>query len=393
MASNADRPSKGIPPGRSLLPRVRALALLVLAVIALHGAVLHGLARALSSAQPLAATGPVFTARTVVLEAPPQADAPRTAPDADQPVEPVQAARQTQALPAPAKAPMAPAPDQAALAAPAAAPTSIQDASEAAQPAPTMLAQRAVEPLPNAPAGAASPNTSQANPVPAGATVRSVSAGQTDYDYLVPSPVRLKYKGSGTKGFLALPVSAELSWMRDGRSYDARLELGLLGLSRVQTSKGVVGPRGLEPLRFGDKTRSEEAAHFQRAKGVVSFSGNGPDAPLMPLAQDLLSVYVQLASMWGANPARFSPGMLLPFQLVEKHRAGSRVFTVGATERLKVEGREMVAIRLVCDPSADYDNRVEVWLAPALEYLPARIRMTQANGDEVDIFWSSSEKP
>jgi hypothetical protein len=228
--------------------------------------------------------------------------------------------------------------------------------------------------------------------MPSGGAVR-VSAGLPDYDYTVPGSVRLKYKGSGTKGFLALPVSAELLWVKDGKSYEARLELGLLGFSRVQTSKGMVGPRGLEPLRFGDKTRSEEAAHFQRAKGIVSFSGNGPDAPLMPLAQDLLSVYIQLASMWAANPARFSPGMQLPFQLIEKHRSGSRVFTVAATERLKVEGRDMVATRLVCDPSAQYDNRVEVWLAPTLEYLPARIRMTQANGDEVDIFWSSSEKP
>jgi hypothetical protein len=58
-------------------------------------------------------------------------------------------------------------------------------------------------------------------------------------------------------------------WTREGRSYDARLELGLLGFSRVQTSKGVIGPRGLEPLRFGDKTRSEEAAHFQR-RGIPS---------------------------------------------------------------------------------------------------------------------------
>jgi hypothetical protein len=31
-----------------------------------------------------------------------------------------------------------------------------------------------------------------------------------------------------------------------------------------------------------------------------------------------------------------------------------------------------------------YDNRVEVWLAPALGHLPVRILWTQANGDVVD---------
>jgi len=281
-------------------------------------------------------------------------------------------------------------PEQTLVATPAALSNTPQQATQVAQAPSVASAQGTAEPTPAVHAGATSPET---NVAPEGGAVPSLDAAQPDYDYLVPGSVRIHYKGSGTKGFLALPVSAELLWVREPKSYDARLELSLLGFSRVQTSKGMVGPRGLEPLRFGDKTRSEEAAHFQRAKGIVSFSGNGPDAPLMPLAQDLLSVYIQLASMWAANPARFIPGMQLPFQLIEKHRSGSRVFTVAATERLKVEGRDMVATRLVGDPSAQYDNRVEVWLAPTLEYLPARIRMTQANGDEVDIFWSSSEKP
>ncbi len=376
MARSAGLKNRRLTPARLFGPYWRSLAMLVVGVVALHAWLLHGLARALSSMEPASATGPVFIARTLVLEAPTRTDAPLLAPEPSQTVVQPQAARRPPARPE--KAPKADAPEQDLSAPPVAVSVSTQDAPESVQAATTVLAQRTAEPPPSAPAGA---------------SVRSVSTGMPDYDYLVPGSVRLKYKGSGTKGFLALPVSAELLWVKDGKSYDARLELGLLGFTRVQTSKGAVGPRGLEPLRFGDKTRSEEAAHFQRAKGIVSFSGNGPDAPLMPLAQDLLSVYVQLASMWGANPARFSPGTQLPFQLVEKHRSGSRVFTVAATERLTMAGRDMVATRLVCDPSAEYDNRVEVWLAPALEYLPARIRMTQANGDEVDIFWSSSEKP
>jgi len=374
MHREPDIPTKPAAAGGGLRSQLRVFALLVLGVVVLHALALKGLAQALAGVQASTATGPVFMARTLVLDTPPQPNTPLPAP------EPPEQVRAPQAAPPP--------PVQAA--APAAVPAATEEAPVAAQDAGTVVAQRHIEPPPSVPPSLAAADFNMA---PSGGAMRSFSAGQPDYDYAVPGSVRLKYRGSGSKGILSLPVSAELLWSKDGKAYDARLELGFLGFSRVQTSKGAVGPRGLEPLRFGDKTRSEEAAHFQRAKGIVSFSGNGPDAPLMPLAQDLLSVYVQLAAMWGANPARFSPGMQLPFQLVEKHRSGSRVFTVGATERLKVEGREMVATRLVCDPSADYDNRVELWLAPALEYLPARIRMTQANGDEVDIFWSSTEKP
>jgi len=397
MAKSTGKKSAPIGSVGFLGAHARTIALLLLGVIALHGLVLHGLARALSSVEPLTPTGPVFTARTVVLESPQAVNLPAQASDAPAPLEPSQTARPTEmagaprAVPAPAKVPAAPEPPL--LAAPTALPSGIADAPQADSTPTTLLAQGALEPLPSGPTGAAMPSANPSSVAAPVGAVRSLGAGMPDYDYLVPGSVRLKYKGSGTKGFLALPVSAELLWSKDARAYEARLELSLLGFSRVQTSKGAVGPRGLDPLSFGDKTRSEETAQFQRAKGIVSFSGNGPDAALMPLAQDLLSVYVQLASMWGANPARFSPGTPLPFQLVEKHRAGTRVFTVGATERLRVEGRELVATRLVCEASPEYDNRVEVWLAPALQYLPARIRMTQVSGDEVDIFWSSSEKP
>jgi hypothetical protein len=36
---------------------------------------------------------------------------------------------------------------------------------------------------------------------------------------------------------------------------------------------------------------------------------------------------------------------------------------------------------------------VEIWLAPALGYLPVRIRLTQDNGDYVDQQWRSSSAP
>jgi len=230
-----------------------------------------------------------------------------------------------------------------------------------------------------------------------GASQAPASAGTAAppvYSYLVPGSTRLKYDVSGVvKGF-KYHVAGELLWLQDGKTYDARLEVShfLLG-SRVQTSKGALTALGLEPLRFGDKVRSEVAAHFQRAKGVVSFSANTPDVPLLPLAQDQLSVFAQLAAMWGGNPTRFTSGMQLPFQAVGPRSAESWMFVVGAMERLSVDGREMPATKLLRERSADYDVRVELWLAPELDHLPARIRLTQSNGDEIDMLWRKTEKP
>jgi len=225
-------------------------------------------------------------------------------------------------------------------------------------------------------------------------TVAPSTRARPVYDYLFPAPARLKYEVSGLAKSFRYHVSGELVWLQDGKSYDARLEIShfLLG-SRVQSSKGALTMQGLEPLRFGDKVGGEVVAYFQRAKGLVSFSANTPEVSLMPLAQDQLSIFVQLAAMWGAAPARFTTGMQLPFQVVGPRSSESWVFLVSPSERLKIDSRDLPAVKLLRERSGDDDTRVELWLSPALGYLPARIRLTQGNGDEVDMLLSHSEKP
>jgi len=332
-----------------------------------------------------------FITRTVRIEN----AAPKAAPEAPLPVAPKPRTRKHTA---PTRLPPDPPPGQAkddafAQAAAAATDMPLLEAPQAANVAEPGAPSGGREPAPEtvaASAASASGQTLAAAQPSAGTNATTPPV----YDYLVPGSTRLKYDVNGVvKGF-KYHVSGELLWLQDGKTYDARLEIShfLLG-SRVQTSKGAITSLGLEPLRFGDKVRSEVAAHFQRAKGVVSFSANTPDVPLLPLAQDQLSVFVQLAAMWGGKPTRFVPGMQLPFQAVGPRGAENWVFVVGATERIGVDGREMAATKLLREHSADYDVRVELWLAPELDYLPARLRLTQTNGDEIDMLWRKTEKP
>ena len=211
--------------------------------------------------------------------------------------------------------------------------------------------------------------------------------------FVVPPPARLKYDIKGeVKGF-PYHVNGDLRWGQDGSTYDARMEIShfLLG-SRVQTSTGRLTRHGLEPARFGDKVRSEVAAHFDYEKNRVTFSANTPDVPLLPGAQDQLSVFMQLASMFGADPRGFPQGSTLPFQAVGPRSADSWVFNVGATEKLQMPGGGISAVRLWRDPSGEYDPRVEIWLAADVGYLPVRIRLTQPNGDFVDQQWRETLK-
>jgi hypothetical protein len=395
---------------------VLALTLAALAVLWVHAVALQGLAQALpglGNGAHAPRVSRAFITRTVQFDnGADKAPAPATTPPAAAPPPAPQAMRKPAGasllMPPEAPVPIAaqPAPLDLAVAptpGPEPAPQDNVALTDAARtpavsaPAPADTASAPEAAVTVNPAAGALPSA-PARPSPRTPSLAAAGSPEAPalpvYDYRFPGSTRLKYEVSGlVKGF-GYRVSGELLWLQDGKTYDARLEIShfLLG-SRLQTSKGALTPRGLEPLRFGDKVRSEVAAHFQRAKGLVTFSANTPDTPLMPLAQDQLSIFVQLAAMWGANPGRFAPGMQLPFQAVGPRTSENWTFLVGTPERLKIDGRELPATKLLRERSGDFDTRVELWLAPALDYLPARIRLTQSNGDEVDMLWSRSEKP
>lgn len=211
---------------------------------------------------------------------------------------------------------------------------------------------------------------------------------------ILPESVRLLYDIKGEIKHIPLSANGELQWRQDGKTYDARLEIKIFLLgSRVQTSKGLVGPQGLEPVRFGDKVRSEVAAHFERDKGKVTYSANTPDEVLQPGAQDQLSIFFQLAGMLAADPERYKPGTQMSFQAVGPRSSETWVFKLADPETITLPGGKLRTIRLGKDPVSEYDSRAEVWLAPDLNYLPVRIRLTQGNGDVVDQLWRATERP
>lgn len=200
-----------------------------------------------------------------------------------------------------------------------------------------------------------------------------------------PASARLSYAVQGQTRQFNYHAWAELLWQQDGQRYDARLEVGafLLG-SRVQTSSGQIGSDGLLPQRFGDKTRSELAAHFQRDKGVISFSANTPEVPLLRGAQDRLSVVLQLSALFAADPERYPPGTMLSFQTVSQREAEVWQFEVDRPELLELPYGSVHTVKLSRKPRREFDQLTELWLAPELGYLPVRLRITNANGDRVD---------
>lgn len=209
-----------------------------------------------------------------------------------------------------------------------------------------------------------------------------------------PGSVRLLYTLEGELSRLSYHASGELLWKHDGQRYEARLEIGafLLG-SRVHSSRGRLTPAGLQPLRFVDRVRSDRSAEFDYDKQEIRFSEGAEPVPLPAGAQDQLSVFVQLGSLIGAAPQRYPAGTELTLPAIGVYGPEHWRFVIGPLEQLSLPGGEQLGLKLTREPARADEPRAEIWLAPALGWLPARIRLSQPNGDFIDQRWRASESP
>ena len=383
------------------MPR-RALVFITALVLALHWLVLSGVPLAWDSpAQP---SRQVFSTRSIAPAPPPPAAAPSgvTAVPVAAPQPPAR-----KKAPAP-KRPPAP----AALDRPEPAPT-VAAVAEADAPADTGAAITVASATPETPADDAAPAPAPAASAPAapaepatedaqtgtGVDIRPPggtghSAGAPPPPVRVPAPTRLAFDVSGQAKKFAYSARAELLWQHDGNRYEARQEISafLVG-ARTQRSVGTITDQGLLPEKFSDKSRSEQAAHFDYAKGRVTFSANTPDAVAGPGVQDRLSLFIQLGAMLAADPARFVPGTQITLTTVSARSADRWTFTVEGPETLDLPAGPTPALKLLRLPRKDYDQKAELWVAPGLGYLPARIKLNQANGDFADLLLRASGPP
>jgi hypothetical protein len=209
----------------------------------------------------------------------------------------------------------------------------------------------------------------------------------------IPEPSRLRYEVTAQTHGLTLGGEARFQWRHDGTHYEARLEVSSPGLpARVQRSEGRITDEGLSPSYFSDKSRSEQATHFDRDRGRLVFSNNQPEAALQVGMQDRLSVIVQLAVLIAGQPDRFPAGTQIAIPTASTREAETWIFSVEGEEDLRLPGGDVRAIKLQRLPRKPYDQKVELWLAPRMDYAPVRLRLTNPNGDAVDQRWSATDR-
>jgi hypothetical protein len=104
-------------------------------------------------------------------------------------------------------------------------------------------------------------------------------------------------------------------------------------------------------------------------------------------------VFIELASLIAAAPENYPSGTQLALTTASARAVDRWVFRVVGPELLQLPAGSIEALKLERVPQAEYDQQADLWLAPSVHYLPVRLRITQSNGDFVELQLKDSSPP
>jgi hypothetical protein len=190
-----------------------------------------------------------------------------------------------------------------------------------------------------------------------------------------PPAFKLEYSARASYGILNLSGQNVLTLKRDGASYDVVSETNAGLLSARQSSRGRMGARGLVPLEYVERNlnRAPMTTRFDWPAQTVSFTETEDTVPTAPQMQDRLSVTLQVA--WTLRNK--SPVTSMPVAGVRG--ASIYKFVTRGNEAIDTPAGRFDTVK-VERPMDEDDDRIEVWLAPSLCYLPVRTRFTERKG-------------
>lgn len=203
-----------------------------------------------------------------------------------------------------------------------------------------------------------------------------------------PMRGRIVYQVSrGDTGFLL--GQTELSWEYDATHYTLQTvakTTGLVGLFRpvrvIQTSRGGFDAFGVRPQEFIIEREGREAERVDfAAAGMIVFSRGG-SVPFVDGAQDLLSVFFQLAS-WPLDELEYR------MRIATVRKLGEYRVAVDAASILETPQGTRPVRHLIVTGRAGEDV-TEVWL-DAETRLPLKIRHRDRKGEVYDQTVSSIE--
>ncbi|MCG2585029.1 DUF3108 domain-containing protein [Massilia sp. TS11] len=205
----------------------------------------------------------------------------------------------------------------------------------------------------------------------------------------LPSSMDLAYTISAKQKGIPLGGRADIQWRLSGDKYSIHAETraSLLGKILVNDSEGNVDANGLIPVRFYEERfrRPPVTTSFNQETRTISFSEGKLSYPIKGGEQDRTSITWALVGAARAAPEKFVAGSEWAYFVAGRRDAERWSFKVAGTEAIQTRLGELQAVHLVKAPPPDSkDQQLDIWLAPAQDWLPVRLRFSDADGDYVD---------
>lgn len=256
--------------------------------------------------------------------------------------------------------------------------TSTQTAAQGEPPAAAAPAASGATGASAAAAGGASGASGAMTPGPASSGVKFAAPPSGDLQY--------------DSFFNGVPNSTgTIHWRTDGQTYELSVSMPVpfVGPFRYR-SQGRIDAFGIAPGRYVEQrgTRPEDIAIFNRDIRQVVFTRTPNNVPLPDGAQDRFSMLMQLAGLVRGKPDAYKPGVTQQFFVVDNNSGETWPITVIGDEQVQTATGFVATRHFMRLPRREGDTRrIDMWLAPSLGWLPARLVQTEPNGSQIELLW------
>lgn len=182
-----------------------------------------------------------------------------------------------------------------------------------------------------------------------------------------------------------------IHWRTDGHTYDLSVSMPVPFVGPfAYRSEGRIDAFGVAPDRYVEKRgkRPEDIAIFNREIRQVVFTRTPNNAPLPDGVQDRFSMLMQLSGLLRGNPSAYKPGVTQQFFVIDNNSGETWPITVIGDEQVQTQAGIIDARHFMRLPRRDGDTRrIDMWLAPSLGWLPARLVQSEPNGAQIELLW------
>jgi hypothetical protein len=204
----------------------------------------------------------------------------------------------------------------------------------------------------------------------------------------LPPSADLRYAIKAEQKGLALDGEATVKWRAGDGKYTLSSEsrASILGKINENRSEGLVDENGLAPEKFTEKRFRKDpySVTFDRDARTIRFTDAKQGVPIKGGEQDRASVPWQLSAMARGMAGKFVAGSEWRMVVAGRRDAEPWVFKVSKSEKLATPMGQVDAVHLVKAPSpGSKEQQIDIWLAPAHEWYPVKVRFSDHDGDDV----------